>query len=88
VDSATFRKLFPEYVEKYEEQRVREQPPVVEAQESSEALVEKREEVKRVETPKEEMREARRGKASFPTWMLLLLVSFVGLVMALPLLQL
>ncbi|KAJ9568459.1 hypothetical protein OSB04_004425 [Centaurea solstitialis] len=84
--NATFRKLFPEYVEKYEEQRMREQPPVVEAQESSQALVEKREEVKRVETPKEEMRQGK--KASFPTWMLLLLVSFVGLVMALPLLQL
>ncbi|KVI05793.1 Ubiquitin-conjugating enzyme, E2 [Cynara cardunculus var. scolymus] len=85
VSSATFRKLFPEYVEKYEEQRLCEQP-VVEAQESTQGLIEKREEAKRVETPKEEIRQAR--KASFPTWMLLLLVSFVGLVMALPLLQL
>ncbi|XP_024970022.1 probable ubiquitin-conjugating enzyme E2 33 [Cynara cardunculus var. scolymus] len=83
--NATFRKLFPEYVEKYEEQRLCEQP-VVEAQESTQGLIEKREEAKRVETPKEEIRQAR--KASFPTWMLLLLVSFVGLVMALPLLQL
>lgn len=83
--NATFRKLFPEYVEKYEEQRVCEQP-VVEAQESLVVDKREREEVKRAETPKEEMRQAKKG--SFPTWMLLLLVSFVGLVMALPLLQL
>lgn len=87
----TFRKLFPEYVEKYEEQRVCEQPPVVEEQAvvarqeetSQAALVGNRDEVK---TPKENVKQAR--KQSFPTWMVLLLVSFVGLVMALPLLQL
>nr|GFC73873.1 hypothetical protein [Tanacetum cinerariifolium] len=46
----------------------------------------KRDEVKRVEAPKEAVKQAK--KQSFPTWMVVLLVSFVGLVMALPLLQL
>lgn len=93
--NATFRKLFPEYVEKYEEQRASEQPVLEEQaavvarkEESSQGLVEKREknELKIVEKAKEDVKEAK--KQSFPTWMLLLLVSFVGLVMALPLLQL
>ncbi|KAL7603676.1 hypothetical protein Lser_V15G17783 [Lactuca serriola] len=90
----TFRKLFPEYVEKYEEQWVSEQavveevegsPVVARKEENLQPLVEKKE-VKRMELAKEEVKQAR--KQSFPTWMLLLLVSFVGLVMALPLLQL
>ncbi|KAK9066138.1 hypothetical protein SSX86_013459 [Deinandra increscens subsp. villosa] len=85
----TFRKLFPEYVEKYEEQRLSEQPaieeqPVVAKQEEkSQDLLGKKDEV---ETPKEDVKEAK--KQSFPMWMVLLLVSFVGLVMALPLMQL
>ncbi|KAI3521296.1 hypothetical protein L1887_10758 [Cichorium endivia] len=92
--NATFRKLFPEYVEKYEEQWQSEHPVVEEVQgsgavarqeENLQPLVEKKE-VKRVELAKEEGKQPR--KQSFPTWMLLLLVSFVGLVMALPLLQL
>lgn len=88
--NTTFRKLFPEYVEKYEEQRLSEQPvveeqPVVARQEANPLLDinGKRDELKRVEKPKEDVK-----KQSFPTWMLVLLVSFVGLVMALPLLQL
>lgn len=90
----TFRKLFPEYVEKYEEQWLSEQPVAEEVQgspavapreENLQPLVDKKE-VKRVELAKEEGKQVR--KQSFPTWMLLLLVSFVGLVMALPLLQL
>ncbi|KAI3766322.1 hypothetical protein L2E82_16376 [Cichorium intybus] len=92
--NATFRKLFPEYVEKYEEQWQSEHPVVEEVQgsgavarqeENLQPLVDKKE-VKRVELAKEEGKQPR--KQSFPTWMLLLLVSFVGLVMALPLLQL
>ncbi|XP_076925245.1 putative ubiquitin-conjugating enzyme E2 33 [Bidens hawaiensis] len=88
----TFRKLFPEYVEKYEEQRLSEQPvleeqPVVAKQEeNSQELLDKKDEVKGVEAPKEDVKEAK--KQSFPMWMVLLLVSFVGLVMALPLMQL
>lgn len=84
--------MFPEYVEKYEEQRLSEQP-AVEAQpavprqeESSQVKNGKKDELKLVETPKEDVKQAK--KQSFPTWMVLLLVSFVGLVMALPLLQL
>jgi ubiquitin-conjugating enzyme E2 J2 len=93
--NATFKKIFPEYVEKFEQQRLAEQP-IVEAkpvaakqEENSQALLEKmdkRDEVKRVEAPKEAVKQAK--KQSFPTWMVVLLVSFVGLVMALPLLQL
>ncbi|KAF5793486.1 putative ubiquitin-conjugating enzyme E2, ubiquitin-conjugating enzyme/RWD [Helianthus annuus] len=88
----TFRKLFPEYVEKYEDQRLSEQPtieeqPVVAKQEeNSQDLLEKKDELKRVETAKEDVKEGR--KQSFPMWVVLLLVSFVGLVMALPLMQL
>ncbi|KAI3786236.1 hypothetical protein L1987_45371 [Smallanthus sonchifolius] len=88
----TFRKLFPEYVEKYEEQRLSEQPvieeqPVVAKQEeNSQDLLGKKDELKGVETPKEDVKEAK--KQSFPMWMVLLLVSFVGLVMSLPLMQL
>ncbi|KAL8253511.1 hypothetical protein R6Q59_037204 [Mikania micrantha] len=88
----TFRKLFPEYVEKHEAQRVSEQPfveeepAVVKQEENSQDLLDKKDEVKRIETPREDMRAAK--KQSFPMWMVVLLVSFVGLVMALPLMQL
>ncbi|XP_076886863.1 ubiquitin-conjugating enzyme E2 34-like [Bidens hawaiensis] len=83
----TFRKLFPEYVEKYEEERLSEQPvieqPVVAKQEeNSQELLDKKDEVKGVEAPKEDVKEAK--KQSFPMWMVLLLV----FVMALPLMQL
>lgn len=91
--NTTFRKLFPEYVEKYEEQRLSEQPAVekqpVAARQEADPLLDKngnREELQRVEKPKEDVKQVK--KQSFPTWMLVLLVSFVGLVMALPLLQL
>jgi len=92
-DSPTFRKLFPEYVEKYEQQWASEHPVVEEVprqEEKSEALAvdKKEEEEKRVELAKAEEGRNRNRKQSFPTWMVLLLLSFVGLVMALPLLQL
>jgi ubiquitin-conjugating enzyme E2 J2 len=93
--NATFRKMFPEYVEKYEQQQLAEQPVVEQAspaasprqEENSRPLLDKNgntiKEVKNgAEAPKQHK------KQPFPTWMLLLLVSFVGIVMALPLLQL
>ncbi|KAK9228949.1 hypothetical protein WN944_021906 [Citrus x changshan-huyou] len=89
-----FRKLFPEYVEKYNEQQLAEQrvseqlSPESPNEENSRPKVEKvgsGEDMKTIDTPKE----ARKNrKQSFPTWMLLLLVSIFGIVMALPLLQL
>ncbi|KAK1425947.1 hypothetical protein QVD17_14614 [Tagetes erecta] len=85
----TFRKLFPEYVEKYGEQRlseqlvIEEQAVVAKHEENSEEG--KKDELKRVETPKDVKEDK---KQSFPVWMVFLLVSFVGLVMALPLMQL
>ncbi|KAJ4827600.1 hypothetical protein Tsubulata_026406 [Turnera subulata] len=94
--NATFRKLFPEYVEKYNQLQQSEQQPAPE-QESSElprgdgsrpivgpgnALGEG---VKKVDTP---IDQRRNKKQVFPTWMMLLLVSIFGVVMALPLLQL
>lgn len=92
--SPAFRKLFPEYVEKYTEQQLAEQrvseqlSPESPNEENSRPKVEKvgsGEDMKTIDTPKE----ARKNrKQSFPTWMLLLLVSIFGIVMALPLLQL
>ncbi|GAY60314.1 hypothetical protein CUMW_201030 [Citrus unshiu] len=89
-----FRKLFPDYVEKYNEQQLAEQrvseqlSPESRNEENSRPKVEKvgsGEDMKTIDTPKE----ARKNrKQSFPTWMLLLLVSIFGIVMALPLLQL
>ncbi|KDP40624.1 hypothetical protein JCGZ_24623 [Jatropha curcas] len=92
----TFRKLFPEYVEKYNQQQQSEQ--IITEQASTEASQEEKsrpklekldnfsgEDVKRVDTLK-----GPRGnrKQTFPTWVMLLLVSIFGIVMALPLLQL
>ena len=90
-----FRKLFPEYVEMYNQQQLPEQR-VLEQQstespkeENSRPKIEKLgkvgEDLEKVETVNEVRRN---GKQSFPTWMMLLLVSIFGIVMALPLLQL
>lgn len=92
----TFRKLFPEYVEKYNQQQHSEQiiseqvKPDVMQEEKSRSALEKLdnslgEDAKRVDTPNGQRRN---GKQTFPTWLMLLLVSIFGLVMALPLLQL
>lgn len=84
LSSPTFRKIFPEYVEKYEEQQVSyqsviEHPSrVLTAQERSKPLSEK------IDNPIQD----KKNKVEAPIWMLLLLVSVVGIVMALPLLQL
>lgn len=89
-----FRKLFPEYVEKHNEQQLAEQrvseqlSPESPNEENSRQKVEKvglGEDMKTIDTAKQ----ARKNrKQSFPTWMMLLLVSIFGIVMALPLLQL
>ncbi|XP_004241904.1 ubiquitin-conjugating enzyme E2 34 isoform X2 [Solanum lycopersicum] len=84
----TFRKLFPEYVEKYEEQQLlvhpdQEQVSSMPTQaEISSPLLDGLNSVE----PHKDMENQRRK--SLPTWLLLLLVSIFGVVMALPLLQL
>ncbi|GAB2268854.1 Ubiquitin-conjugating enzyme E2 34 [Dionaea muscipula] len=88
--NATFRKMFPEYVEKYNEQLLSEQ---AEADVSPSLAEEDRKlldadtlvnDVNGVEAQRERRNN---GQQSFPTWMLLLVFSIFGLVMALPLLQ-
>lgn len=93
--NVTFRKLFPEYVEKYEElQRLEKAVPEKKAAErNSEELrpvLEQRGRLVREELNKAEPQEVAKNnqRQSFPTWVLVLLVSFFGVVMALPLLQL
>ncbi|CAK8560527.1 unnamed protein product [Lathyrus sativus] len=95
--NATFRKMFPEYVEKYEQQQLSEQTASEQRVSSdarhdkgsnsvSERNLDSAEEVmKRVEGLKDTRRNK---KQAFPTWMMLLLFSIFGVVMALPLLQL
>ncbi|BBG98729.1 ubiquitin-conjugating enzyme 34, partial [Prunus dulcis] len=90
----TFRKIFPEYVEKYNQQQLSEQLITERvsselSQENSRPLLEKVDDstggMKRLDA----LKEARKNKKqSFPTWMMLLLISVFGVVMALPLLQL
>lgn len=93
-NSPTFKKVFPEYLDKYEEQLAAEQPKL--EQDTSaptqrgllSPLLEKqgaKAELKKIEALKELNN---RRKQSFPVWWLLLLVSIFGVVMALPLLQL
>ncbi|XP_049411571.1 ubiquitin-conjugating enzyme E2 34-like [Solanum stenotomum] len=84
----TFRKLFPEYVEKYEEQQLLVQPDQEQVSsmptqaEISSPLLDGLNSIE----PHKDMENQRRK--SLPTWLLLLLVSIFGVVMALPLLQL
>ncbi|KAL3366343.1 hypothetical protein AABB24_011159 [Solanum stoloniferum] len=84
----TFRKLFPEYVEKYEEQQLLVQPDQEQVSsmptqaEISSPLLDGLNSI----DPHKDMENQRRK--SLPTWLLLLLVSIFGVVMALPLLQL
>lgn len=89
--------MFPEYVEKYNKQQLSEQV-TSEQPTSSETGQDKSprsvlennvestgEDLKRVEGLKDARRNRKQG---FPTWMMLLLFSIFGVVMALPLLQL
>ncbi|KAL3528536.1 hypothetical protein ACH5RR_007858 [Cinchona calisaya] len=93
--NSTFRKLFPEYVEKYEQQKLSEQAvtdrvsPVSNPAENTRPLLDEhgnptRGGINKIEPPKD----VKNRRQSFPTWLLLLLVSIFGVVMALPLLQL
>uniref|UniRef100_I1KHJ8 UBC core domain-containing protein n=1 Tax=Glycine max TaxID=3847 RepID=I1KHJ8_SOYBN len=93
--NATFRKMFPEYVEKYNQQQLSEQaaPERVSSDtspdKSSRPVLEKKlesngEDMRRVDG----LKEVRKNRKPFPTWMMLLLFSIFGVVMALPLLQL
>ncbi|CAA3003444.1 ubiquitin-conjugating enzyme E2 34-like [Olea europaea var. sylvestris] len=80
-----FNKLFPEYVEKYEEQLAAEQPreQASTPDETSEPSLKKtkaKKELKTVEGP------INQRQQSFPMWLLLLLFFIFGSVMALPLL--
>ncbi|GER28354.1 ubiquitin-conjugating enzyme family protein [Striga asiatica] len=94
--NATFRKLFPEYVEKYEEQLAAEQPAnqaeKQSAQDKNSTLTRRgpAEEPVNDQLPKElnnnQLLQQRRR--SIPTWLLLLLVSIFAAMMALPLLHL
>ncbi|KAI8526028.1 hypothetical protein RHMOL_Rhmol13G0276700 [Rhododendron molle] len=87
------KKMFPEYVEKYEQQQLDENPVpeqvslVPRQKEKSRPLLEKDgiEGLNKVEAPRDIKHHRRQ---SFPTWMVVLLVSVFGIVMALPLLQL
>ncbi|KAH0877733.1 hypothetical protein HID58_065127 [Brassica napus] len=87
-----FRKLFPEYVEKYNQQQLAEQTQQT-APESPQESDSKAESAKTVDTTKEDsdggLKERRKNKKQgLPAWIILLLVSVFGVVMALPLLQL
>ncbi|KAK6914618.1 hypothetical protein RJ641_019735 [Dillenia turbinata] len=89
--NSVFRKMFPEYVEQYNQQQLCEQSvldpgtPLPPPEDSTPMLNRaQHDEVKKVETLNDRMNNRRQ---SFPTWLLLLLVSVFGIVMALPLLQ-
>nr|GMC51989.1 ubiquitin-conjugating enzyme E2 34-like [Ipomoea batatas] len=94
----TFRKLFPEYVEKYQQQQhqqlasqsVSEQASPTSTQQENSRLLEGNSNINNGDLngvePPQEMRNRR--KKAFPTWLLLLVFSVFGIVMALPLLQL
>lgn len=93
-NSATFRKMFPEYVDKYNQQQQQQLSPEQVSTDTSEIedskpLLEKANDsagdVKRVDDRNDRRKDR---KQSIPTWMMLLLFSIFGLVMALPLLQL
>ncbi|AED95943.1 ubiquitin conjugating enzyme-like protein [Arabidopsis thaliana] len=98
--SVTFRKLFPEYVEKYSQQQVAEEEAATQQTTTSEnqdfpqkdnAKVESEKSVglKKESIQEVGLKERRRNKKeALPGWIVLLLVSIVGVVMALPLLQL
>ncbi|KAF3451947.1 hypothetical protein FNV43_RR08043 [Rhamnella rubrinervis] len=93
------KKMFPEYVEKYNQQQQQQHSARIAAEkasqgasqlENSKPLLEKvvnsaGENDVRVDAPRDRRKEKRQP---FPTWMMLLLVSIFGVVMALPLLQL
>ncbi|CAL0308885.1 unnamed protein product [Lupinus luteus] len=89
--NATFRKMFPEYVEKYKEQQLASERISLEmsidesTRPAPEKVLDLMDDVNRVN----ELKDVRRNKRQpSPTWMVFLLVCIFGVVMALPLLQL
>lgn len=92
--SPAFRKLFPEYVEKYNQQQLAEQAATqVTTLESPQKSDTKVESEKTIDPTKEDseggLKERKKNKKQgLPAWIILLLVSVFGVVMALPLLQL
>ncbi|KAM1165184.1 hypothetical protein ACFX13_025235 [Malus domestica] len=88
--NVTFQKIFPEYVEKYNQQQLTpEQLSSDPSQENSRPLLKKFDDstggMKRVDALKEA---GNKKRQTVPTWMMVLLISVFGVVMALPLLQL
>ncbi|KAM7254433.1 hypothetical protein ACFE04_003813 [Oxalis oulophora] len=86
--NATFKKLFPEYVEKYNEQKVCEHQVVPEQEENCRGKKVKSQDAEDGKKADILNEANKKRKQSFPTWMMLLLLSVLGIVMALPLLQL
>ncbi|KAL5579684.1 hypothetical protein UlMin_015793 [Ulmus minor] len=83
--NVTFRKMFPEYVEKYKQQLILEQQASPEPSGLENSTIDSTGDLKRVVALKDKSKDK---KQSLPTWMMFLLVSIFGVVMALPLLQL
>jgi len=87
----TFRKLFPDYVEKYNQQQLSERlvaeqvSPGPSQEENSTPMLERVVNSERIDAVKDRRKDR---KQSLPTWMMFVLVSIFGIVMALPLLQL
>lgn len=93
--NATFRKLFPEFVEKYEQKQLAEQPAkdqtakVSNDELSSKPLLNENGNSDTGDVNREHpAREVKNMRQSSSTWVLLLVVFILGVVMALPLLQL
>ncbi|XP_061340883.1 ubiquitin-conjugating enzyme E2 34-like [Gastrolobium bilobum] len=94
--NATFRKMFPEYVEKYNQQQLSEQvaservSSEMSHDKSSKPVLDKNLDSTRADMQRVgELKDVRKNKKQpFPTWVMLLLISIFGVVMTLPLLQL
>ena len=90
-----FRKLFPEYVEKYNQQQEKEQTGAEpEPQEnpapapSHAAVLQAAAMVNNIGRPVAEVRGEKKLKKRVPFWLMVVIVSVFGAVMALPLMQL
>jgi ubiquitin-conjugating enzyme E2 J2 len=87
-----FRKLFPEYVEKYNQQQEMEQtaaePEPQDNPAPAPAVQEAAALVNNVGKPVVEGRGEKKQKTRLPFWLMVLIVSVFGAVMALPLMQL
>ncbi|KAK4774093.1 hypothetical protein SAY87_029112 [Trapa incisa] len=93
--NSTFRKMFPEYVEKYNQLLLRElvSEQFISERHKENSNLEDTDSIstERTNREKDEVGSTQKDvlkKQAMPTWMILLMVSFFGLVMTLPLLQL